>query len=1161
VSDAPDPSRNHGSPGGRGERPDFHVVALGASAGGLDSLGRFFERLAPRPHAAFVVLMHLAPHRTSNLVHILSEYTEMPVEEIRDGAPLRPGRIHVPPPGTRLTLESGRFRVEERSEPTEHVIDILFSSLAEGWSELGIGIVLSGSGSDGSRGISALRGVGAFTLAEDPSGASFGDMPQNAIRTGQVDVVGSPAELAGEVVRFVSFGTEPPEAETEELEIGRVLEVIRRRREPDFDSYKENTIRRRIGRRIRLRHVGSVDEYVQLIREDDEELDALVRDLLITVTQFFRDQAAFEELAATAIPEILDRKEKGSTVRIWVPGCSTGEEAYTLTFLFLQQMRARGLSMDLQVFGTDLDEVGLETARAGIYPAGVAADVPGEILRRYFRAEDDTLRVNKVVRQKIIFSVHDVIHDPPFAHMDLVSCRNLLIYLVPEAQKRVLSYLHYALEPEGYLLLGSSESILGARNLFQPVAANERIFRKVPGGLPPDFRFPTSLTGLEVQGRAPETKASGRRQPSLSRLAERALLKVYGPPGVLVDLEHEVVYYLGDTSPYLKPPPGAPNRDVTRLVRPELHLGVRRVLEQVETERDVVTTRPLELETRRGRETIRIVGYPVDGLDDELSYVLVVFEGEEGGGAHARPREISEEERTVVEQLETELRYAKDELRATAEHKDAVNEELRSANEELISMNEELQSTNEELETAKEELQSMNEELETVNAELGKKIDELARANANMENLLASTQIATIFLDRSLCIKSYTRPATEIFSIIPSDRGRPLSDIATSLDVEGLGARMERVLESLEPVEETVRDESGRAYAMRILPYRTEEEVVDGVVLAFVDVTDLKEAEAEARRLGAVVRASRDAVTIVDEDGVIVSWNRGATETYGYQQETAVGMKMRRLVPEEEREAFDELLERALTGRAPSGFEARRLHRDGTELVVLTTLTVLREAEGTKLAFTERDITERKKVERHRELLLRELDHRVKNTIATVQAITERTIVNSGHSMDDFAEAFRGRIQALGRVHKALSDQKWVGVHVDQLVSRTLTPHGKQEQIHLEGEDVVLPVRVTLPLAMALHELVTNAVKYGALAAPDGRVVVSWDVDPDRSLRIEWREEDGPPVTPPEEEGFGMTLLKRGIAYEVGGSTEVSFEEDGVRCTMELPLGDTRNGS
>lgn len=451
----------------------------------------------------------------------------------------------------------------------------------------------------------------------------------------------------------------------------------------------------------------------------------------------------------------------------------------------------------------------------------------------------------------------------------------------------------------------------------------------------------------------------------------------------------------------------------------------------------------------------------------------------------------------------------------------------------------------------------MNEELETVNAELNAKIEEVGRANANMENLLASTQIATVFLDAGLRIKGYTRAATNLFKLIPSDRGRPLMDVAHSVEVDDLEGPMREVLRTLEPHEETVHDGSGKAYSMRILPYRTEENVIDGVVITFVDISELKRAESEARRFVSVAQATEDVIVIVDTEGTIEFWNQAATETYGYTPEEAIGRDMARIVPEEERASFRQLLAEAPGGEGAAEFEARRTTREGRVLDVSTTLTIIEENGSTKLAFTERDVTDRKASDRHRELLLRELDHRVKNTLSTVEAIAERTIVNSGHSMDDFSETFRGRIRALGRIHKELSEQKWEGVEVASLVDQTLAPYDTGGQSSVEGDEFTVPVHATLPLAMALHELSTNAAKYGALSAPEGRVNVRWRIvsrEPGEALVIEWKEEGGPRVSPPETTGYGMTFLQRGIEYEVDGTTDLRFEPDGVRCVMEIPL-------
>lgn len=1152
----PIPSDTEAEAGEATSLSPLYFAAIGASAGGLESLCELFDHLpAPSP-VAIAVLMHLSPDRTSNLVEILAAHSMLPVEEIQDGGGIEPGRVYVGPPGMRVTVDVEGFHLTPRVDAAEHVIDTLLQSVAESWQQRAIGVVLSGSGSDGSRGVGALREAEGFTMAEDPATAAFRDMPLSAIRTGAVDVVGSPASLGAELGRYLSFERAPSDLEPSDRVIRQILGVVADKRGRDFHTYRTNTIRRRIGRRMRLTNSTAPEEYIELIRDDAEELDQLVRDLLISVTQFFRDPDSWERLRATAVADILDHKADGDLVRIWVPGCSTGEEAYSLCMLFTDEIRDRGMDVVLQVFATDLDHTSLEMARAGVYPTGIEADVPQTILDRYFRREGESYQVSKQLRQSVIFSVQDLIHDPPFSHMDLVSCRNVLIYLESEVQKRVLSYLRYALEPEGYLFLGVSESIIGSPHLFEATAHKEKIFKKLPGGRVPDFRFPVSYGPYEARPREATRIPSLGGRLDLSRMAQRLILKRYAPPGVLVNLDHQVVYYLGDTTPYLSPPAGVPDLDVGRLARTELGLVIHRVLDKVERERAVAMSRPVSVGTGESRRSVRITAHPVSGSEEELAFIFLAFEPVEPPLPEGHEEELSEVDRSLVAHLEEELRRVRDELRATIETKDATNEELKSVNEELISMNEELQSTNEELETAKEELQSVNEELETVNNELNVKIHELSRTNSDMENLLASTRIATLFLDTALRIKSYTPSATDLFKLIASDRGRPLSDIVHTLDVVGLDEHMRRVLRTLQGHEETVRDQTGRVYAMRILPYRTAENVIDGVVVTFVDITARKRAEAEAARLGRVVQASMDAVIVTGEDGRIETWSQGAALMYGYDADTAIGMPFSALLRSHDiGGAFASLVEKASAAEGPVFVEGDRVTIHGRVVHVWSTLTALPgEDDAVKLVFIERDVTARKKVEQHREFLLRELDHRVKNTLATVKAIARQTLANAGASPERFAEAFQGRIDALARVNEALSEQRWSGVDVASLVGDMLAPYGDGDRVRVSGTRVVLPADSSVSLAIALHELATNASKYGALSVEDGHVEVVWTVDPDRTLQLEWKEEGGPPVSEPERQGLGLSFLRRGLGYELDADVDVRFAREGVSCSMRVPL-------
>ncbi|MDT8368296.1 MAG: CheR family methyltransferase [Longimicrobiales bacterium] len=1151
--------RDDARPSDAERSPPFHLIALGASAGGLESLQRFFDTLTHGgPEAAWVVLMHLAPDRESALAHILADRAPLPVHTVADGDEIRAGRIHIPPPGTLVTVEGGHFRVQPRAEPTDRVIDALFASIASEWGEWSVGVVLSGAGDDGSRGISRLHDVGALTLAEDSSTARFDTMPRSATATGHVDRVGTPEVLAETVLRFIAGSADSPhDVEVEEIDIGPLLSLLLRERGRDFREYRASTVRRRIDRRRKLHRCDTIEEYTEFVREHEEELDELIGDLMISVTRFFRDPEAWDRIRETAVREVLDRKEDGDTVRIWVPGCATGEEAYSLTILFAEEIEERSLHVSIQVFATDIDPDSIETARRGVYPLAIKGDVPEGFLERHFDREGETYRVLKTDRQRIVFSVHDLLNDPPFAHMDLVSCRNLFIYLEPEVQRRGLSYLHYALDPGGFLVLGTSESIRGSGSLFEPVARDEKIFRMIEGSNVTDFRFPTAFTGMALPRDRADFYRSGTAPIELSAMARRILLRRYGPAAAVVNEERRIVYVLGDLGPYIQTPSGPLETRLMNLVRPDLVSAVRGALDRVEEDGARFVGDVVPLEIRGAPGTVRIAGYPVRPTEGMARHTLIVFEELEGprpvGGAAGEP---DAEESSGAQDLKAELVRARAEIRARDERKEAANEELRSANEELISMNEELQSMNEELSTAKEEFQSMNEELETINDELDHRVRELRRANSNMENLLASTQIATLFLDRDLRVLSHSSPATKLFNLIDSDRGRPLADISNSLTVTDLEGSMRQVLATLEPHQEIVGDASGRVFSLRILPYRTPTDVIDGLVVTLVDVTALKAAETRAGRLGAVVQVSKDPMIIVTTDGTIEVWNPGAAACYGYSTEEAVGMKMSRLVLEEDRDAFQELLARSAEMDGPTGMETRRVTKDGTLLEVWTTLTVIQEDGGPRVAFAERDVTERVRTARHRELLLRELDHRVKNTLATVQAIADRTLASEGSSPEKFVETFQGRLGALGRVHHELSEVRWGGLGLGRLVQRTLEPFVQGGKATRDGPRILLPVRITLPLAMALHELATNAAKYGALSRDDGHVEVSWTTDPEDHLHLQWQETGGPSVSEPDKRGFGMTFLERGLAYQIAAEVETNFGDEGFSCSIVVPLTD-----
>ncbi|MDB5406485.1 MAG: chemotaxis protein CheR [Rhodospirillales bacterium] len=845
------------------QQKQFPIVGIGASAGGIEALQQFFRALPTESGLAFVVVTHLPPGRESSLVPIISQYTAMPVVAAEDGMVVEPNRTHVLSHEGILTIENGRLRLRGPEAVRErHPIDVFFASLAVDRAERSVGIVLSGGGSDGTLGIKAVKQHGGLTLAQgsDHHERRHASMPESAIATGLVDLVLPVHEMPANLIAYFSGFAVLDDRFREKDHTGRIAaacdaicRILRRQLGHDFSGYKGKTFLRRVQRRMQVLHLGDIDAYVSRLDREPDEARLLFRDLLISVTSFFRDMEAFDELAARVIPRILAGKGADDTVRVWVPGCATGEEVYSIAILLLEGMDKLPALPKVQVFATDIDEPALAVARAARYPSSLLDGISPERLQRFFTAVGGSYSLTREVRDLCIFSAHSVIRDPPFSRIDLISCRNLLIYLDGDLQSRVIPIFHYALRPGGYLFLGTSENITQHAELFTPLTKKQRLFQRRDQATV-TVPVPLFLPGRNGNGAAPVVLAGSAGAMAgvphleglpLRQAVERRVLERFAPAFVVVNRDDEVVYYSSRTGKYLEPAPGAPNRQLIAMARKGLRLELRAALREAEETRRRVRREGLSVEIDDRVQTIALT---IEPLPDEKNppLFLVVFEDV---GRPLPPEEAwrarSTREDSTVEHLETELRETRERLQATVEEYETAVEELKSANEELVSVNEELQSTNEELETAKEEQQSVNEEMHTINAELNVKVDELDRANADLKNLFESTQIATLFLDRHLVIRSFTPAVTTLFNLIPTDRGRPLTDIANQLEAVDLRADIQHVLDTREPLERRVSGGAakGTHYLMRILPYRAGDNTIDGVLVTFVDVNKVVAAE------------------------------------------------------------------------------------------------------------------------------------------------------------------------------------------------------------------------------------------------------------------------------------------------------------------------------
>jgi two-component system CheB/CheR fusion protein len=1141
------------------------VCAIGASAGGVAALQELFRSLEPDLGLAYVVVVHLSPEHPSALHEILGAATRMPVRQVQDSPRLEPDCVYVIPPDRELTIEgddvAARPFVEKRGRRAP--IDMFFRSVAMARGD-GMAVILTGGGTDGTLGARAVKEAGGVVFVQDPAEAEFPMMPRSAVAAGLADFVGSVALVAKRIAEAARSkealrGLTPEGAESE---LRRVLAFLRARTGHDFAGYKRATIMRRVARRMQVNRCGGMAEYVRHLRDTPEETQQLFSDLLISVTSFFRDPAAFDVLADRAVAPIFDRlRPADEGVRAWTAGCATGEEAYSLAIVMLEETSRRKLQVAIQIFATDLDEGSLATAREGVYPRTIEADVSEERLRRWFVREGNVYRVRKEVRDVVLFTTHSVVKDPPFMRLDLIVCRNLLIYLERELQRQVLQMFHYVLRPDACVFLGSAETVESTPDLFLPIDRDARLYRmrqQAMRRLPPMPQLvPDVVQSAEHRRHSPRPEAD-----AVAAVHAAALEKV-APPSVLVDRDLRVLHLSPTAGRFLMPSAGPFTSEVTALVRPEMRTELRIALHAA-FDGDgtaLVPTAPVGFDGGRRRVAVHVSRVAAD--DGEGARALVVFL--DGGPAPEIDGADEDGDRPEeVKRLQAELQSAQDRLAASRREHEMAVQELRAANEELQSINEEYRSTSEELETSKEELQSMNEELQTVNAELKAKLESISSAHSDLQNLVAATEIGTLFLDLGMRIRMFTPQISVLFNVTEADTGRSIGDFTHHLRYDGLKDEATAVLRDLQAIEKEVEAEDGRRLSMRMRPYRTIEDRIDGVVVTFMDVTPMREAidrlsESEERYRtlfesmgeGMLVAEPLPAADGRGRDLLCVTANPAAQSMLPPE---FVGRRLTAVA-----DGFDErwasIPARVLeTGRperaelpfAPSG--------KWFEVFVWKA-----ERQAGRVAMLLRDTTERRRAEETQKLLLGELNHRVKNMLTVVQSVAMQT-QRTAASPEDFIEAFDDRLQALARAHELLAKAEWTHAELGELARGVLDAFdaGDGGRIRIKGPPARLTPGAAIALGMALQELGANAAKHGALSSPGGRAELVWRIEEDGSdarLVLDWREIDGPTVRPPTRRGFGTRMLTEGVAAEVGGTVDLRFPPGGAECTMRMPLG------
>jgi two-component system CheB/CheR fusion protein len=837
-----------------------YVVAIGGSAGGLEAFERFFAGIPPSTGMAFVVIQHLDPTHKALMSELLQRSTTMLVKEIEDGVRVEPDHVYVIPPNTDLSISDGRLHLCKPSAAHGRrlPIDLFFQSLAVECGDRSIAVIVSGTGSDGTLGLKAIKEVAGVVLVQSPDSAKYDGMPRSAISTGQVDCVAPIDNLPKELIAYVNHMPRLREDIEESADhppgaLQKILRLLKTRTGHDFSLYKKSTLYRRIEKRASLRQIGGISEYAVYLEQSSEEMDSLFKELLIGVTQFFRDPGAFEYLQDKIIPDLVKSAAQGSSIRVWVPGCSTGEEAYSLAILLRESLdRLRpDTGIKIQVFGTDIDQRAIDVARKGLYPASIKADVSPERLRGFFTRTESGYAVKTLIRETVVFAPQDLTADPPFTRMEMVSCRNLLIYFSPELQSKVISIFHYALNPNGILILGTAESIGSREEMFSTIDGKSRVFRRKESA-------PARARLVEIPFRAPFVKAPTFHDLRKDATTEvegalrQTLLERYAPPSVVVTAQGDIVLVSGRTGKYLEPAEGSVHWNISAMAREGLRLELPSAIHRSAKHKAAVLLKGLDVKTNGDYQKVDVTISPLVQPSGAGQLFVVTFED-------VTPPETSDTAAGPSEQphvgLEKELAHTKERLQRTLEEMDSTSEELKSANEELQSTNEEFQSTNEELTTSKEELQSLNEELVTLNTELQSKIEAVTALSNDIVNLMNSAQIATIFLDNDLRIKRFTPAVVGTFNLRSIDIGRPITDITQNLNYDAIEQDVQAVLDTLTTQQKQVGSNDGRWFIMHIMPYRTLDNVIDGVVITFSDITQLKDLETALLQSASLSRA------------------------------------------------------------------------------------------------------------------------------------------------------------------------------------------------------------------------------------------------------------------------------------------------------------------
>jgi len=1025
-------------PGARSEpgaAPKLLVVGLGASAGGIQALRTFFSHVPADSGSAYVVILHLSPDHDSKLAEVLQTSTSIPVTQVTHPVPIEPNHVYVVPPNRRLDITEGTLTLSEMTQ-REHrrsPVDIFFRALADAYGTRSVCAILSGTGPNGSAGLKRVKEYGGLVLAQSPDEAAYDDMPNNAIATGLVDIVVRAAEMPARIAEFYGrlrthVAPAPGMDVTDEADALReVMTLLRVRTGHDFANYKSGTLLRRLQRRLNVVGLSTVSEYARLVRDEPAEAVLLMKDLLISVTHFFRDPDAFTLLEERVIPRLFKDKRADDQIRVWVPACATGEEAYSVAMLLAEHADSVSERPHIQVFGTDLDEHAIAVARDGHYSEAAVVDVPEKRLERFFHKDSTGYRIRRELRELMLFAHHNVIKDPPFSHLDLISCRNLLIYLNRTAQERILETFHFALRPSALLMLGPSESPDGSADLFAPYDRAAHLYHSRPvASRPVLFDAPTL-----VPARIPHPRLEPGPVERFAPIdAHHRLLEEYAPPSLVVTEDNTIVHVSPRAARYLQIAAGEPSRDLLKLVRPELRVELRTALFQAAKNRAAVEISNIEVMLDGESSKVNLIVRPVLRENDPArGFFLVLFADSDSQDDAVRTIRPIDESEPIAQQLEEELSRVKTQLRTTIEQYEAQVEEAQASAEEHQAMNEELRSSAEELETSKEEIQSVNEELTTVNQELKVKVEELRLSNNDLQNLINSTDFATIFLDRSLRLNLTTPRAQDLFNLLPTDIGRPLSDITSRLTYTNLDADLRQVLDTLQPIEHEVMTHDGRWFLMSIRPYRTTDDRIDGVVLMFQDITSRRHAQRDVvqseERLRLLIDSATDyAIFTITPAGMIESWNTGAQRMFGYSADDIVGRDVDELFTPTDRALGTPWLELDRARREGQVKDERfYVRHDGKQFFASGLTTRLGDGTGIGFAKIARDLTSQRQAADNLRQAKDDLDYQVAERTRALQSAVEEQLLAQDHVVSLLRKVVTAQEDERGRIARNLHDQ------------------------------------------------------------------------------------------------------------------------------------------